>query len=257
MSSHASNTPDEKPRIFATTQWTRVLATQGRGEEARTALADLCQVYWHPIHRWLRREYPDDQAKELAQAFFARLLSGNGVSNAHPERGRFRSFLLGALKHFLADHRDRERSVKRGGGRAPESLDALADADTSSGDQSPHIEIADPKTEPSDAWFDREWALALMTRTVARLEAEFRSEGRHPQFEILKPWLGGDAETTSQQLVAERLGMTEGSVKVAIHRLRKRFRELIRKEILETVENPGRVDEELLYLVEVLARANE
>ena len=257
MSSHASNTPVGKPQIFATTQWTRVLATQGRGEEAHAALADLCDVYWHPIHRWLRREYPDDQAKELAQEFFARLLSGNGVRNARPERGRFRSFLLGALKHFLADHRDRERSGKRGGGCTPESLDALADADTSAENQRPHIEIADPKTEPSDVWFDREWALALMSRTVARLEAEFRSEGKHPQFEILKPWLGGDAETTSQQLAAQRLEMSEGSVKVAIHRLRKRLRELIRREILETVENASRVDEELLYLVEVLTRVSE
>lgn len=253
MSSTPSDTPQGRAPLFATTQWTRVLATQGAGEDAQTALADLCQIYWNPIHRWLRREYPEDQAQELTQAFFARLLSGNGVRNAHPERGRFRSFLLGALKHFLADERDRSQSLKRGGGQQAESLDALTSSDTSSEAALPRMEIADPQSEPSDALFDREWAVALMTRTVTQLEAEFRTEGKELQFTVLKTWLGGEPQLISQLEAARALGMSEGSVKVAIHRLRKRFRELIRREILETVEDVGRVDEELRYLVAVLA----
>jgi RNA polymerase sigma-70 factor (ECF subfamily) len=203
------------------------------------------------VFRFLRCEgRSEDAARELTQAFFARLLEGGGVEAADPRRGRFRSYLLGALKHYLADQRAYEHREKRGGEQGAESLDAkLAEStDTAAG-----LQVRDPRSLPSDHFFDRQWALALMNQALEAVEAEFKANNKHRQFLVLRPWLAGESESLSQAEAAQELGVREGAVKVAIHRLRKRFRELVRLALAQTVDSPEAVDEELRYLVEVLA----
>ncbi len=151
------------------------------------------------------------------------------------------------MKHFLADQRDREHRQKRGGGLAPESLDVQTDTE-------PALQVADHASTPDDTIFDREWALAVMDRALQSLAAEFAGVDKAAQFTVLKPWLVGDAASLPQSDAATRLGLSESAVKVAIHRLRKRFREVIRAEIAQTMEGAGDVEGELRYLVEVLAK---
>jgi RNA polymerase sigma-70 factor (ECF subfamily) len=240
--------PDGLTSAFVPTRWTLVLRARGESSESRAALSELCAAYYQPVFRFLSREgRNEDSARELTQEFFARLLARGGVGAADPQRGRFRSYLLGAVKHFLADQRDFQRRAKRGGGAAAESLDAQVD-------DSPALQIADGTAAPDDALFDRAWAFALMNRALDSLAAEFAHDGKAEQFTVLKPWLAGDAETLPQAEAAVRLSVSESAVKVAIHRLRKRFREIIRAEIAQTVNDAADVDGELRYLIEVLAR---
>ena len=232
---------------FAPTRWTLVLRARGDSPEARAALSELCEAYWTPVFRFLRIEGRDeDTARELTQEFFARLLTRGGLDTVEPGRGRFRSFLLGAVKHFLADVRDHERRLKRGGGQALEPL--VAETDTS-----PGLQIPDPSGTPPDTYFDRHWALALMDRALNAVADEFKAAGKQEQIDALKPWLVGETDALSPADAARRLGMNEGAVKVAIHRLRKRFRDAVRLEIAQTVPDSAHVDEELRYLIEVLA----
>jgi len=211
-------------------------------------LSELCEAYYQPVLRFLRREGRDeDVARELAHQFFEQVLAGSGFANADPERGTFRSYLLGALKHFLADRRDHARRLKRGGGIEPTSLDAPAGTDTS-----PGLQVADTATIPPDSFFDREWALTVMDDALAALQREFSEAGKTEQFETLKPWLVGDTPASSQAEAARRLDLTEGAVKVTIHRLRKRFREVVRSAIAQTLREPSLVDEELRHLIEGL-----
>ena len=243
----SSNAPQFSAN-FAPTRWTLVLRARGGSVEARGALSELCEAYYQPVFRFLRREgREEDAARELTQEFFARLLAGNGLGAADPRRGRFRSYLLGAVKHFLGDQRKQEQRLKRGGGVAPESLDAEHGT-------APGLQVADHASAPDDTLFDREWALAVMERALQSLAAEFAGADKTEQFTVLKPWLVGDAAALQQADAAARLGLSESAVKVAIHRLRKRFREVIRAEIAQTMEEAGEVDGELRYLVEVLAR---
>lgn len=250
-----SQPPTQMPSpVFVTTRWTRVLAAGGDAPGAKAALSELCEAYWTPVFRFLRRERDEERARELTQEFFSRILSRGGIGGADPARGRFRSFLLGAVKHFLADVRDHENRLKRGGGAIHESLDAPAIAGPDEGGAAfGGVEIEDHGAGVSDTYFDRQWALALMDRALGLLQQEFVADGKQAQFDGLKPWLVGDAAGGSQAEIAARLGMSEGSVKVAIHRLRKRFRDVLRDEIAQTVGDPGAVDGELRYLVEVLA----
>jgi len=252
MNQSATSTPTPshpKGGVFVTTRWTCVLAARGESPEARAALSELCEAYWTPVFRFLRGEGRDeDTARELTQEFFARILARDSFSRADPARGRFRSFLLGAVKHFLADRRARERAEKRGGGVPSLPLPSGDDADTGAG-----LQIADATVEVPDTYFDRQWALALMEQVFARLAAEFASARKTEQFAALKPWLVGDTPALSQAVVARALGLNEGAVKVAVHRLRKRFRELIRAEVAHTLPDGAEADEELRYLVEVLA----
>ena len=193
----------------------------------------MCEAYYQPVFRFLRREgREEDAARELTQEFFARLLAGGG---------------LGAVKHFLSNQRDHEHRQKRGSGVAPESLDAQTDTQ-------PALQVADHASTPDDTLFDREWALAVMDRALQTLAAEFAGADKAEQFTVLKSWLVGDAVLLPQAEAATRLGLSESAIKVAIHRLRKRFREVIRAEIAQTMENPTDVDGELRYLVEVLTR---
>lgn len=231
---------------FVTTRWTLVLRARGESAEAQAALGELCAAYWQPVFRFIRRGRHDEQAaRDLTQEFFARLLARHGLDTVRPGRGRFRSFLLGAVKHFLADMRDHESAAKRGGGQAHMSLELQAD-----GTRAP--DLPDPASPPSDAVFDQEWAVALVNRAVESLAAEHADETRRAQFAVLKPWLLGDVSGLTQAEAAERLGWTENAVRVAVHRLRRRFRELVKQEIAQTVDEPAQVQEELRYLLEVL-----
>jgi len=234
--------------VFRTTRWTLVLRAQGDAPEAHAALGELCEAYWTPVFRFLRREGRDeDAARELTQEFFSRLLAGAGIQKADPVRGRFRSYLLGALKHFLADQKRHEGRLKRGGNVDVQSIDGNEASDTS-----PGLQVPDPSATVSDTWFDRQWALAIMDRSLHSVEVEFKSGGRERQFEVLKPWLMGDAEGLSQSDAATQLDLSAGAVKVAVHRLRKSFRAAVRAEIAQTVTEPDEVDAELRYLVQVL-----
>lgn len=238
------------PAAFVTTHWTRVLAARGDSPAAQTALGDLCAAYYQPVLAYIRRGgRNEDAARDLTQEFFARLLARRGLDTVEPGRGRFRSFLLGAVKHFLADQLDRERAAKRGGGQSPLPLDA-----PTAGDTTVSLQIPDPAATVPDTFFDRQWALTILDRALAALAAEHAAASKADQFETLKPWLTGDAEPLSQAAAARRLDMNEGALKVAIHRLRKRFRELVKAEIAQTIGDGGDVQTELNYLLEVLSR---
>ncbi len=230
---------------FATTHWTRVLAARGESVAAKAALSELCASYYAPVVAYLRaRLGEDDRARDLAHQFFERLLAKDAIAGADPERGRFRSYLLGAVKHFVADRRDRELAGKRGAGAAHLPLDAGTDT-------SPGIDPPAPEARPPELEFDRQWALTILDRAITALAAEHAGPYRRPQFEALKPSLTGGG--TSQADLALRLGLNEGAVKVAIHRLRKRFRELVKNEISSTVRDPSELQAEMSYLVTVLA----
>ena len=234
------------PEAFATTHWTRVLEASGDSPAAKQALSDLCAAYYAPVFAFIRRDACDEEAaRDLTQEFFSRLLERQGISNVDPQRGRFRSFLLGAVKHFLADMRDRSDCLKRGAGYTIETL--KQDTDTS-----PGLQLTDPNTPSPDQVFDRKWALTLLDRALAALAEEHRAGGKSDQFEVLKVWLTGDSSAVSQSDAARQLGVNEGTVKVAIHRLRRAFREVIKNEIRRTVQDPAQVDEELHYLLEAL-----
>jgi RNA polymerase sigma-70 factor (ECF subfamily) len=231
---------------FAVTRWTLVLQARGRTPEARLALSELCEAYYQPVFRFLRREgRGEDEARELAQEFFRRMLARGEIA-ADPARGRFRSYLLGAVKHFLADQRKHDRRARRGGGQVPVSLDAADPAEA----QPPEVSAA----PPSETWFDRQWALAVMERGLRAVEREWTDAGKSDRFEKLKPWLVGDGSGQSQAAAAGQLGWSETALKVAVHRLRRQFREAIRSEIRQTLGTSEDLEGELRYLVEVLSQ---
>ena len=233
---------------FVTTRWTQVLSARGESPEARTALGALCEAYWMPVFRFMRREGRDeDSARELTQGFFAQLLAKNGIETVEPAKGRFRSYLLGSVKHFLADQRDRAQAAKRGGGQDLVPIDTSSSTTTC-------VQLPDPGSPAPDAYFDRQWALNVIDRALKSLADDFDAAGKSTQFEALKGWLVGDIENLSQAEAGRQLGLTEGAVKVAIHRLRKQFRELVKTELAHTVESPEQVREELNYLMEALSQ---
>ena len=234
----------QQPPAFVTTQWTRVLQARGDSPEAAAALSDLCAAYYAPVLAFVRfsmRE--EDRARDLTQEFFARLLAKHGLNTVERERGRFRSFLLGAVKHFLADRRDEERTLKRGGGQSHVPLEIGTDT-------SPGLVIADETSLSPDREFDRKWALTVLDHALSALAAENQEQTEH--FSTLKPWLTGDSEHLRQADAARELGVSEGAVKVAIHRLRRRFRELVKTEIARTLNDPAQVKDELACLMGAL-----
>lgn len=240
--------PAPATSAFHSTRWTLVLRSRGDAPEARRALGELCEVYLAPVFRFLRSEgRAEDDSRELAQEFFARLLTRGGFDGADPAKGRFRSYLLGALKHFLAERRRNEGREKRGGGAVVESLNATMH------DTAPGLQIADASAAISDRHFDREWAFAVMDRSLKAVQADFEKAGKSAHFEALKPWLVGDTDQLSQADAANQLGVTTGAVKVMIHRLRKTFRAVVEAEIAQTVPATEDIDEELRYLIEVLS----
>ncbi len=227
---------------FLPTRWTLVLRARGEGETARAALSDLCAAYYEPVVGFLRRDgRSEDEAREVAHAFFERLLAG-GLGAPDPGRGRFRSYLLGALKHFLSKHRASALAAKRGGGEEHVSW-------AEEGDSQPGMPF--PGGCDDTLHFDREWALAIIGRALDTLEREHA--GKPHLFEARKPWLDGSA-SRPQAEAATALGMSGTAVKVAIHRLRARFGELIRAEVAATVDSHDDVAEELRHLIVVAGR---
>jgi RNA polymerase sigma-70 factor (ECF subfamily) len=230
---------------FATTRWSVVLAAgRGASPDSDAALAELCGRYWYPLYAFVRRTVNDREAAgDLTQAFFARLLERNLLAAARPERGRFRTFLLTCCKHFLLNERDRERAEKRGGGRATLSLDFAA------GDARFRREPADTMTP--ERLYHRQWALSLLGQVLAGLRAEYVAAGKADLFDALKGSLAGAGE--SYAAIGERLGVTEGAVKIAAHRLRQRYRERLRQEVAQTLDAGEDPDDEIRQLFDCLA----
>ncbi len=237
----------ERGGQFMTTRWSVVLVAGRRSSpDSRQALEALCRAYWYPLYAYVRRRVVDvNEAQDLTQAFFAELLAKNYVSAAKVERGRFRAFLLTALKHFLSKEWQKAKAQKRGGDRVRIPLD---------------FETAQAKyvVEPAagltaEQIYDREWAIALLGRTMQRLEAEFLAAGKQRQFEELKAFLIGPQEGEAiYSESAARLGMTPAAVKMSAHRIRRRYRELLREEIRETVSGPDEVEDEISKLFTTL-----
>lgn len=232
-------------RGFLTTRWSLVVAAAGEGDAARASLEELARGYWYPLYAFVRRQGERaDDAADLTQAFFLRLLERRDLAVADPERGRFRSFLLASLRHFLANERDARRALKRGGGRAPLSID-WGEADRRFG--------AEPADERDpELLFERGWALATLERALERLRAEYAARGKSEQFERLAPELspGGRSEGVAEIAVA--LDTSEGAVRVALHRLRERFRDALRAEVADTLARPDELDLELAELLRAL-----
>jgi RNA polymerase sigma-70 factor (ECF subfamily) len=226
---------------FATTHWSAVLAA-GRSDStrARQALDELCRVYWKPLHAFVRRQgHGADEAQDLTQAFFADLLARQDLARVDPARGRFRSFLLASLTHFLANEWDKARAQKRGGGAIGVPIDTSADT----GDW---VEPADTLTP--EKLFERSWALALLDHVLGQLQRECEAEGNAALFDGLKGTLTGDRPAARYADVGARLGLSEGAIKVAVHRLRARYRERLRAEVGRTVGGPEEIDDEIRFL---------
>ena len=234
------------PTQFPTTRWTLVVAAgDPNRKEARSALVSLCENYWYPLYAYLRRRgYPADQAQDLTQDFFVRVLEGRYLDRADPQKGRFRSFLLTSLKFFVSDEGDRLRARKRGGG-------TVAPLQLASGEERYLREPAHDETP--ERIFERRWALSVLDRVVEKLRGEFVQHGRPEHFERLKVFLLGQSDAPYAALARE-MNTSEGALKVAIHRLRKRYRELFRQEIADTVSDAAEVESELRYLAAVLTQ---
>jgi RNA polymerase sigma-70 factor (ECF subfamily) len=234
------------PQVFATTHWSVVItAGQHSSPNAQEALEMLCRTYWYPLYAYVRRlgNSPED-AQDLTQAFFAWFLERSFLQKADRQRGRFRSFLLSSLNHFLSHERERAQALKRGGGQIHIAWDLTA------AENRYHVE---PRLETSpEKTFDQRWALALFQQALGRLRLEYATPGKRELFEQLKPFLTNMADDGGYEGVAARLGMAPGSVAVAVHRLRQRYGELVKEEIAHTVASPTEVQDELRYLIELV-----
>ena len=232
------------PRQFETTRWTMVrTAGDASSPDAEQALTTLCRTYWYPLYAYLRREgHAREDARDLTQSFFVKLLEEGTIRVADPRRGKFRSFLLASLKHFVSNQLRRERTAKRGLGRAPTSLDFL-DFEIAEGRYAKELAHA---ATPEQV-FERRWAFTVLEQVVEDLRREYVDLGKARLFSHLKPFLGGDSDTVPYREIATELDMTEGSVKVAVHRLRRRCRALLLSEIAHTVADPADVEGELRH----------
>ena len=238
-SSPATSAPGD---VFATTHWTVVLEAGRRSTpQSDRALEQLCKAYWFPLYAYVRRRgHTKEDAEDLTQAFFARFLEKNYLVGLSAERGRFRAFLLAALKHFLANEWDKSQRAKRGGNITHLSLDWQT-ADT-------QFQVAAVNEPSPDKAFDREWAVALLGKVIDRLQAECAVDGHGEQFAELKVFLTAGKGELSHADAARKLGMEETAVRVAVHRLRKRYRQLLRDEIIQTLADAADVDEEMRAL---------
>jgi RNA polymerase sigma-70 factor (ECF subfamily) len=233
---------------FQTTHWSMVLRAGHRADrDADAALAALCQRYWFPLYAYVRRHVADvHEAQDMTQQFFTWLLEKNALAAASPERGRFRAFLLTAAKHFLANQRDRAKAQKRGGGLRPLRLDLAA------GESRLGIEPSDDMTP--ERLFERQWVLTLLDLVMQRLETECRLAGRLEQFERLKGVLAGQQDRLPYAALGAELKISEDAARQAASRLRKRYRELLRAEVAQTLADPGDIDDEIRSLFAALGR---
>jgi RNA polymerase sigma-70 factor (ECF subfamily) len=230
-------------RDFHTTRWSVVVSARGDRSGTRVALENLCQAYWHPLYAFVRRQgMSGHDAQDLTQEFFARLLEKGWLGEVNRERGRFRSWLLASMKHFLANEWEKGRTKKRGGGAVLFSFDEL-DAESRL--------LHEPATDSAEKIYDRRWAMTLLDQVMARLRTEMAGAGKMAQFEALKFSLTGEKDAYAE--VGARLAMSEGAVKVAVHRLRERYRVLLRAEIAETVAGPEEIEDELRALLAALS----
>jgi len=246
MQATHSSTAGSHPAVFASTHWSVVLeAGQEASPLAEAALDQLCRAYWYPLYAYIRRRgFDTHEAQDLTQEFLARLIARREFPKATPEKGRFRFFLLLRLKHFLVNEWERIRAEKRGGGRAAISLDAMAAEE--------RYALEPTHEETPDRLFERRWALTLVERVLARLSQEWSTGGRAEQFEALKGFLSAEDEPVTYEELSGRLGSSAGALKVAVHRMRGRCRELLREEIAHTVSGPAEVEAELHHFLGAL-----
>lgn len=232
---------------FATTRWSMVFrASEGQDIQAQRDLEDVCRACWYPIYAFVRRQgYSPEDAQDLAQGFFEHVLRNNVLSHADPERGRFRSFLLGALRHFVSNEARRLRAEKRGG------KIQFVPMDVQEGEERYEREIAHPETP--EKLFQRSWAENLLQRAVDGLRRDYEKQGKGNLFEALHPYLAGSSNPNSYQELARSLNMSSGTVAVAVFRMRKRYGELLRSEIAQTVDDPADVEQEIRLLLEAVA----
>jgi RNA polymerase sigma-70 factor (ECF subfamily) len=231
---------------FLTTHWSVVLAARQDSAEAAQALERLCRTYWYPLYVFVRRagESPDN-GRDLTQGFFARLLRDNSLSQVRPEKGKFRSFLLAALKHFMADERDKALAQKRGGDSVILSLD----------DHSAEDRYRFEPVDDMDAGklFERRWAFTVLEQARAALQQEYADAGKSPLYDQIRIFDSGEVEVPTYAEVAARLGLAEGSIKSAVSRMRSRYRELVREAVAETVASPEEIDDEIRHLISVIS----
>jgi RNA polymerase sigma-70 factor (ECF subfamily) len=231
---------------FASTHWSLIVAAKDEDTlRARAALEELCRIYWFPVYAFVRRQgFDSDRSQDLTQEFFTRFVEKDFLAAAQQGQGRFRSFLLACCKHFLANERDHDRAQKRGGDRIHVPIDSGL-AESRYGNEPAHEETA-------DKLFERRWACALLEQVLARLRQEFDTPEKSRQFELLKLFLTG-AGSASHAEIATELGTSPGAVKIAVHRLRRRYRELLREEIGRTVAEPDQIEDEIRALFAALA----
>jgi RNA polymerase sigma factor (sigma-70 family) len=238
-----ADTRQKRAAAFTTTHWSVVLEAQTESPAAQEALEKLCRIYWRPIYSFVQRQgIGPEEAKDVTQAFFADLLERGSLTAVRKEKGRFRSYLLGALKHFLADERRRAMAIKRGRGQQLIPLEELS---------------ADERSEPADSVtaeqiYERRWASTVLERVLGRSKDEYRAAGNAALFDSLKQLLPDEPGAPSQADIAIQLGMTENAVRQAFHRFRHRYQLLLREEIANTVATPGDVEDELRHLIAVV-----
>ncbi|MCP4004120.1 MAG: sigma-70 family RNA polymerase sigma factor [bacterium] len=239
---------DRAPSRFVTTHWSLVVAAADeQSEPARSALAELCETYWYPLYAFARRTGANpDVARDLTQGFFVELLAKSYLAQADRTRGRFRTFLLAAFRHFCSKERDKANALKRGSGQLPLSLDYDV------GEKAYVAEPRDPMT-PEDL-YERRWALTLLGRVMEGTRVEYEQAGKGVLFELLEPTLSGHGVSSSYRAIGERVGMSEAAVKVAAHRLRRRFQGRLRATVAATVADPSDVDGELRDLIAAVGK---
>jgi DNA-directed RNA polymerase specialized sigma24 family protein len=226
---------------FHTTRWTRVCMAKADSEDGRRALADLCDAYYEPVVAYLRGVFRNaDAARDMSHAFFTEMLAGGTIHTADPERGRFRFYLLGAVKHFVAHHRAAEQRLKRGGGIAPLSLDADS------------LNVAENSRLSPEAVFDRQWAVTVLERAMAALDAECRAQGKPELANQLRPWLLGESGYGDQSAAAEAMGLSVSAMKATVHRMRTRFRQCVKAEVAGTLKDESVVADEMRSLFAAL-----
>lgn len=246
VTSHtASSSASINPAVFRTTHWSVVVQAQDESPAAQEALENLCRTYWRPIYGFVRREGArPEEAKDITQGFFALILERKDFSSVRQEKGRLRSFLLASLKHFIANERRDAATLKRGGGRTLIPLDGITSDDSGDFDRTDMLS--------ADLLYDRKWAFTVLDRVFAQLHEESQESANPPLLERLNTLLSDERDRPSQAQIGREFGMTENAVKQAFHRLRQRYRQLLREEVAHTVATPAEIEDELRHLIAAL-----